>query len=75
MNEFLSGLFIFILICGAIYFGRQSGKHTVAVRECSIEECNNHGIQWALAELAITDSANTARVSGLKEGIRILQNK
>jgi len=75
MGELMFGLFIFALIFGAIYFGIQSGKRTVAVREYSIEECNNRGLQWSLAELAITDSSNTARVSGLKEGIRILQDK
>ena len=73
MSDLIFGLFILILVCGAIYFGIQSGKHTVSVREGAIQDCKNNGIQWSLAELAITDSANTALTSGLKEGIKTLQ--
>ena len=74
MTDLYYCVFLFILLCGAVYFGIQNGKHTVQVREDTLEECLANGLQWTLAEIVLTSEANIARMSALKEGMKALHN-
>ena len=74
MSDLYYCVFLFILLCGAVYFVIQNGKHSVQVREDTLEECLANGLQWTLAEIVLTSHANTARMSALKEGVKALQN-
>ena len=74
MTDLYYCVFLFIILCGAVYFGMQNGKHTVQVREDTLEECLANGLQWTLAEIVLTSDANTARMSALKEGVKALHN-
>ena len=74
MFEIIFTIGLALVLVGVCFCAKAAAEADEEIRLSILSQVESRGIQWALAELAITQH-NTAKISALKTAIRIEQNK